>query len=139
MDTASKVNNRLDKFMDQNNLGRQKLENKLEDLSLQMQDVRATLKIIMEQLGVQHHHPPPPIKPPSPGKNTNILETSNVQCINMEKQEVEKSSIQCFNIGEEVEEEKRTTNQIPKIINEATMQHTNSVSYLDQAKGKSTS
>lgn len=57
MINAGEVNNRFATYIEQNNLRLSNLENKFEDLGLQMQDLQAPLKIIMDKLGIQHNPP----------------------------------------------------------------------------------
>lgn len=64
---VDEVNSLLDTYIENNNSRLRNLEDTFEGLSLQMQDVQATLKLIMDKLGVQHNSPP--VRPPSPPLN----------------------------------------------------------------------
>lgn len=55
MINIDEVNSRLETYIEQNNMWLGNLEIKFEDLSLQMHDVQATLKVIVDQLGVLHN------------------------------------------------------------------------------------
>lgn len=58
MVNAGEVSNHLDAHIEENNMRLQNLEDTVAGLSLEMQDVQATLKAIGDSLGIQPQPPP---------------------------------------------------------------------------------